>query len=49
MSKKDLINELNAYIEVLQADSKRESNSEAKQVLDNVIYSLKEIVRVYEN
>lgn len=46
-SKKDLLNEINAYIEVLKHDIKMENDRQAKQVLKNVVYSLEEIVNQY--
>lgn len=47
-SKKDLLGEINAYIEVLKHDIKIESDRQTKQVLKNVVYSLEEIVRNYK-
>ena len=46
-SKKDLLGEINAYIEVLKDDIKIESDRQTKQVLKNVIYSLEEIVNQF--
>lgn len=47
-SKKDLLGEINAYIEVLKHDIKIESDRQTKQVLKNVVYSLEEIVKNYK-
>ena len=46
--KKDLLNEINAYIGVLKQDIKIESDRQIKQVLKNVVYSLEEIVKNYK-
>ena len=43
MTKKDLLNSLKEYIEVLKFD-KKSAEGETKEVLTNVICSLKEIV-----
>lgn len=43
-SKKDLINSLNAYIDVLKHDENSAHSEEVKQVLRNVAYSISEII-----
>lgn len=43
MTKKDLLNSLKEYIEVLKFD-KKSAKGETREVLTNVICSLKEIV-----
>lgn len=43
-SKQDILNAINAYVEVLEHDKKVETQETAKTILRNVIYSLKQIV-----
>ncbi len=43
-SKQDVLNAINAYVEVLEHDKKAETQETAKTILRNVIYSLKQIV-----
>lgn len=44
MTKKDIINELQSYIEVLEFDIKHSDDQQSREVLGNVIVSLTEII-----
>ena len=43
--KQDLINSLNAYIEVLEFDKRASQDQTQAQILRNVIISLKDIIK----
>lgn len=47
-NKKDVLNALRQYVNVLQGDTKREQNETTKQVLNNVIKSLSDIITGFD-
>ena len=48
-SKADLINALNEYIEVLKHDIEHEQNDLGKTILENVKFSLEDIVDMFKD
>lgn len=48
-TKRDVMNEMRAYVRVLEHDIERESNQLAKDILRNVITSLNKIINDFKD